>query len=57
MAHGDADQVIALANAEGSRDALTELGYQLTWHTYPMGHGVCAEQVDDLRAWLSDRLR
>jgi phospholipase/carboxylesterase len=57
MAHGDADQVIALANAEGSRDVLTELGYQLTWHTYPMGHGVCAEQVDDLRAWLSDRLR
>lgn len=57
MAHGDADQVIALAHAADSRDVLEKLGYGLTWHTYPMGHGVCAEQVNDLRAWLVDRLR
>jgi phospholipase/carboxylesterase len=57
MAHGNADQVIALANAAGSRDVLERLGYELTWHTYTMGHGVCAEQVNDLRAWLVDRLR
>jgi phospholipase/carboxylesterase len=57
MAHGDADQVIALANATTSRDVLKQLGFALTWHTYPMGHGVCAEEVSDLRAWLADRLR
>jgi phospholipase/carboxylesterase len=57
MAHGDADQVIAPASAAASRDALRELGFRLTWHTYPMGHGVCAEQVSDLRVWLVDRLR
>lgn len=57
MAHGDADQVIALANAASSRDVLEQLGLTLTWHTYPMGHGVCAEQINDLRAWLADRLR
>jgi phospholipase/carboxylesterase len=57
MAHGDADPVIALASATASRDVLEQLGFRLTWNTYPMGHGVCAEQVDDLRAWLADRLR
>jgi phospholipase/carboxylesterase len=57
MAHGDADPVIALANAAASRDVLEQLGFKPTWHTYPMGHGVCAEQVGDLRAWLVERLR
>jgi phospholipase/carboxylesterase len=57
MAHGDADQVVALANAAASRDVLEQLGLTLTWHTYPMGHGVCDEQINDLRAWLTDRLR
>jgi phospholipase/carboxylesterase len=57
MAHGDADQVIALASATASRDVLKQLGHELTWKTYAMGHGVCAEQVGDLRAWLAERLR
>jgi len=57
MAHGDADPVIPLASAEASRAILEQLGYRLSWHTYGMGHGVCAEQVRDLGAWLTDRLR
>lgn len=57
MAHGDADPVIALASAVASRDRLEQLGVTLTWHTYPIGHGVSAELVSDLRAWLLDRLR
>jgi phospholipase/carboxylesterase len=56
MAHGDADPVIALASAEASRAALEQLGLRPTWRTYAMGHGVCAEQVRDLRMWLVDRL-
>ena len=57
MAHGTADPVIALASATASRAVLEELGYRLTWHTYAMGHSVCAEQVRDLRTWLMKRLR
>lgn len=57
MAHGDADPVIALASAVASRDLLEQLGFRLTWRTYPMGHGVSADLVRDLRAWLVDRLR
>src|SRR5213595_1994171 len=38
--------------ARGSRDKLTELGYRVTWHEYPMPHSVCGDEVDDLSAWL-----
>jgi phospholipase/carboxylesterase len=26
------------------------------WHTYPMAHAVCAEEIGDLRHWLGQRL-
>jgi phospholipase/carboxylesterase len=57
MAHGSADPVIPLAGALASRDHLERLGYGVTWHTYAMGHSVCAEQVRDMSAWLTLRLQ
>jgi phospholipase/carboxylesterase len=56
MAHGHADQVIPLPFAERSRDLLHQWGYRLQWFSYPMAHGVCAEEVRDIRAWLLERL-
>jgi phospholipase/carboxylesterase len=52
LAHGFGDQVIPLRYAEASRDLLRARGYRLDWHGYPMAHGVCAEEIRDLRAWL-----
>ena len=52
LAHGTQDQMIALPRAEASRDALQALGYQVDWHSYPMGHSVCMEEVADLQRWL-----
>jgi phospholipase/carboxylesterase len=26
------------------------------WHTYPMGHQVCLEQIQDIGRWLSEVL-
>ncbi len=45
MAHGDYDPVVRVERAVQSRDALVRLGYQVEWHTYPMPHSVCAEEV------------
>jgi len=56
QAHGSADPVVALPRGSASRDALQALGYAVDWHTYPMAHAVCAEEIDDLRRWLSRRL-
>jgi phospholipase/carboxylesterase len=52
LAHGSADQVIPIARATASRDALRALGHPVEWHEYPMPHSVCAEEIADLNRWL-----
>jgi phospholipase/carboxylesterase len=52
LAHGRQDEMIVLSRAQSSRDTLRELGYEVAWHEYPMGHSVCMEEIADLNAWL-----
>jgi phospholipase/carboxylesterase len=52
MAHGDYDNMIDMGRALLSRDALQGLGYAVDWHTYPMAHSVCPEEVADISAFL-----
>jgi len=54
--HGTADPVVALQRGVDSHDLLQSLGYTLEWHTYPMAHAVCAEEIGDLRRWLTRHL-
>ena len=54
--HGTADPVVAPQRGVDSRNLLQGLGYAVDWHTYPMGHAVCAQEIIDLRAWLGLRL-
>jgi len=56
MAHGIEDPVVPLSLAEGSRAALEARGIRPEWHTYPMPHSVCAEEVAAIGEWLSARL-
>jgi phospholipase/carboxylesterase len=56
MAHGTYDQVIPVERAEIGRDFLAKLGYRVEWHTYPMPHSVCAEEIADISAWLESVL-
>ncbi|XLZ69486.1 carboxylesterase [Massilia sp. SR12] len=52
MVHGTMDPVIPFGRATASRDLLAQLGYQIEWHEYPMQHSACAEEVQDVSAWL-----
>ncbi|HEX5739236.1 MAG TPA: dienelactone hydrolase family protein, partial [Hydrogenophaga sp.] len=52
LAHGLHDPVVEVGRGQQARDALLALGYEVQWHTYPMEHSVCAEEVADLNAWL-----
>jgi len=54
--HGTADPVVVLQRGTDSRNTLQALGYPVDWHTYPMAHAVCAEEIGDLRHWLGQRL-
>ena len=52
MAHGTQDEVIPLRLAEASRSALQAKGYAVEWHTWPMPHSVCAEEVEAIAGFL-----
>lgn len=52
MAHGAFDGVVVPERGVAARDALLALGHRVEWHSYPMEHSVCAEEVRDINAWL-----
>jgi len=52
MAHGTQDEVIPLRLAEASRSALQAKGYSVEWHTWPMPHSVCAEEIEAIAGFL-----
>ena len=56
LAHGTHDPVVTLERAEASRAKLVDLGYQVQWHTYPMPHSVCAQEIDDISSFLQSVL-
>ncbi len=55
LGHGSQDPVVPYAAGEYSAAALRRLGFSVDWHRYPMPHSVCAEEIRDLAAWLSQR--
>ncbi|MGD9034488.1 MAG: hypothetical protein PVJ69_00365 [Desulfobacteraceae bacterium] len=52
MAHGTMDPVIPVAHGIRTKQALGRLGYQISWREYPIMHGVCIEEIQDIGAWL-----
>ena len=55
MAHGSFDPVVPQLLGERSRDALLGAGMAVEWHSYPIQHQVCAEEIDALAGWLGQR--
>ena len=53
MAHGRYDDVVPLALAELSRGILAAQGYRIEWHTYPIGHEVSQQEVEEIAPWLA----
>lgn len=53
LGHGIADNIVPLPLGIASRDRLLKLGYDVDWHQYPMPHSVCAEELEDISAWLA----
>ena len=52
MAHGLHDPMVPLQLGDASRELLEELGYHLTWRTYPMQHSICESEMMDLVKFL-----
>lgn len=56
MAHGTHDSVLKYDLGASSRDGLIKLGYSVQWHSYPMEHTVCQQEVADIAGWLTNLL-
>jgi phospholipase/carboxylesterase len=56
QAHGEHDAMVAFERGLAARDALRELGYPVSFKSYPMQHEVCLEEAHDAGSWLGRRL-
>ena len=48
MGHGLHDPMVSFQSGDASRRLLEELGYPITWRTYPMQHSICESEMRDL---------
>jgi len=53
MGHGTQDQVVPVSLAQSSMKALETRGYEVEWHTWPMPHSVCPEEVQGIAEFLT----
>jgi phospholipase/carboxylesterase len=56
VGHGKADPMVPCQMGEAVARRLEQMGHPVEWHSYPMPHAVCPEEVDHLAIWLRDRL-
>lgn len=57
MGHGTHDDLVRLSSAERAHAALQAMGCaDLAFLTYPMEHTISMPEVNDMRAWLQQRL-
>ena len=52
MAHGTQDPVVKYDWGVSSKDVLLANAYQLEWHTFPIAHEACAEELQALSGFL-----
>lgn len=52
VSHGSVDQVIPVEWARKAKPALENLGLEIEYHEYPVGHGVAPQNFFDFKNWL-----
>jgi phospholipase/carboxylesterase len=52
QAHGTEDPLVPLEAGSMARDRLVDMGYEVEWRTYPVGHAVHPQEIQDAGAWL-----
>lgn len=52
VSHGSVDQVIPVEWARKAKPALENLGLEVEYHEYPVGHGVAPQNFFDFKNWL-----
>jgi len=54
--HGTSDPIVPFSMGEALSRQLASIGYPVEWHSYPMQHAVCPQEISDITTWLRGRL-
>jgi phospholipase/carboxylesterase len=57
LGHGTQDPVVMPELGAEARAQLAAAGYEVEWHSYPMAHSVCAEELAHIAAFLQRVLK
>lgn len=52
IAHGTQDQIVPFSFGEFAYKEIAKAGYPVEWHSYPMAHSVCKEEISDISHWI-----
>ncbi len=52
-AHGTQDPMVNSRRGVEMKETLEKLGCRVEWHTYPMEHSVCLEELVHIGAWMN----
>lgn len=52
IGHGTQDQMVPAALGQSAYNTLKHASYPAEWHTYPMAHSVCPEEIRDISQWM-----
>jgi len=52
VGHGTSDPMVPCFLGEQLAQRLRGMGHAVEWHSYPMLHAVCPQEIADLSAWL-----
>lgn len=52
MAHGTEDPLVPFILSQTAFGLLHKNHYPVSWHSYPMAHSVCMQEIHDLSEWI-----
>ena len=52
IGHGMEDVLVPYASGKAVSVALKQASYPVSWHSYPVEHSVCADEIEDVSRWL-----
>ena len=53
ICHGEHDPVVSESLGKRSRASLEKLGFDPEYHSYPIEHSVCPQEIEDIGNWIS----
>ena len=57
ICHGEHDPVVSESLGKRSRASLEKLGFDPEYHSYPIEHSVCPQEIEDIGNWISRVLK